>query len=145
MSIIHAFQVQEKIEQGTAAILKAQGEGKDTSNWMDYFAGLENQLMGLLNAIPEIGLSEFEKQDFSIEIFSTVPNRTVWSCPDKEAAAQVKRDDTEAVCHTPDELRNLIAFNPGPESLKTIHEGKAVLSGTLIDHKNKLFRSGKLI
>ncbi|MGH7889220.1 MAG: hypothetical protein ACRENF_01565 [Thermodesulfobacteriota bacterium] len=88
-----------------------------------------------LDQILDMKLSEFEKQNFSIELYSEVLNRTVWFCPDKEAAAQIKREDPEAVTYTPDELRHLIALNPGPESLKAIHEGKAALPGSLIGHK----------
>ena len=127
--------LQERIEQGHAAILRARGEGKDVTEWVQHMGELEDQLLGLLDAIPVIKLSEFEKQDYSIEIYSTVLNQAVWFCPDKEAAAQIKRDDPEAVTYTPDELRHLITLNPVPESFKRIHTAKEVLSGSLINQK----------
>ena len=45
--------------------------------------------------------------------------RNLWLCSNTEMAAQVRRDDPEAVCYTTHELRELIKLNPGSEDLKS--------------------------
>lgn len=129
--------LQERIKQGNQAIQKARTEGKDTAEWENHLNTLNTRLFELLDQIPGIKLSEFEKADYSIEVYSTVLKRSVWLCPGREAAEEIRREDLEAVCYTVDELRHLISLNPGPESLKSIREGKVILSGTLIDHKTQ--------
>jgi hypothetical protein len=90
-----------------------------------------------LERILEMQLDEFEKGDYSIEVFSGVLGGTVWLCPDSEVAARIRRVDPEAVCYTAAELRHLTVLNPGPESLKSIHEGKRILNGSIVDCEAK--------
>lgn len=130
-----ACAIQAKIREGELAIAKAQAEGREVSEWGNYVVKLEEHLLTLLDQIPELKLSEFEKGDYSIEVYSTILKRPVWFCPDQEAVDGITRENPEAVCYTSAELRHLISLNPRPESLKSIHEGKAVLNGSIIDQR----------
>ena len=82
--------------------------------------------------IPFLLLSEFEKREIAVEIYSEFLNCSIWLCSDEDMADQIKMDSPEAVCYTTHELRDLIKLNASPESLKKINDAKGTFSGSSI-------------
>jgi len=64
--------------------------------------------------------TEFEKRNLAVPIYSEILNCEIWYCSNERMAAQVKRDDPEAVCYTTYELRELIKLDPGLVGLKKV-------------------------
>jgi hypothetical protein len=79
-----------------------------------------------VESIPGITLAEFARRDIAVEIYSEFLQCDIWLCSNDEIASQLKKDASEQVCYTLDEIRSLSTLNPSPESLKKIHEAKIV-------------------
>jgi len=79
-----------------------------------------------------LSLSDFEKADMSVEIFSEILGRIIWLCSDWEMARQIRADDPDAICYTANELKEIIRLNPSPEFLQLISEGKEVFSNVKV-------------
>ena len=79
-----------------------------------------------VESIPGITLAEFASRDMAVEIYSEFLQCDIWLCSNDEIASQLKKDASEQVCYTLDEIRSLSTLNPSPESLKKIHEAKIV-------------------
>ena len=92
--------------------------------------GVDNQLT--LEEIPGITLSEFARRDMAVEIFSEFLQCNIWLCSNDGMAAQIMKDAPGSFCYTVDELRHLISLDPGPESLRKIHEAKIMNPGSII-------------
>lgn len=115
------------------------------SYWVEKLNEIEKQLKEQETALtaeclPGIKLSEFERRDIAVEIYSEVLGCELWLCSNKYIAAQIREDAPGAVCYTVKELRHLLGLNPSPESLKTIHEAKAVFPGSTIEETDKSLR-----
>ena len=96
---------------------------------------------GNLVDIPFLLLSEFEKREIAVEIYSELLKCNIWLCSDEDMADQIKMDSPGAVCYTTHELRDIIKLNPSPESLKKINEAKGTFPGSsIISTENKNHR-----
>ncbi len=88
--------------------------------------------------ILQLKLSELAKRDIAIRIYSEVLGCEIWLCGTEQMASQIKQDDPEAVIYTVGELRRLYRLNPDPESLRSIHNAKAIFPGSkVIDSRLK--------
>lgn|GEM_PF-1784961 len=116
----------ERIHQGFELIREGRALGRDTSRLEEKVKTLQ---MRRNKKVEQLRLSEFERRDLAVEIYSEVLGCTVWLCSNKEMASQVKRDDPEA-CYTTHELRELVKLNLHSEDLKKIHDAKRVFPGS---------------
>jgi len=119
----------ERIHQGFELIREGRALGRDTSRVEEKVKTLQARLN---KEVEKLKLSEFERRDIAVEIYSEVLGCTVWLCSNKEMAAQVKKDDPEAITCTTHELRELVKLNPGSEDLKKIHDAKRVFPGSTL-------------
>jgi len=96
----------------------------------------QNQQELLLNL--GLPLSEFEKRDLAVEVYSDILQSTIWLCSNNSMVHQIKEDNPGATCYTVQELKKLIEMNPSPNDIKNVHEAKNVFSGsTIIKYQNK--------
>ncbi len=106
-------------------------------NWVEKLEKIEARLEKEQTALtaeclPGIKFSEFARRDIAVLIYSEFLGCELWLCSNNKMAAQIKQDAPEQVCYTADELRHLISLDPGPESLKKIHEAKTVYLGSTL-------------
>lgn len=85
-----------------------------------------------LERIPGMTLAEFARRDLAVEIYSEVLESNIWLCSNNEIMAQIKDEAPGQVCYIVEELRHLIRLGPSPESLKKIHEAKAIYPNSFI-------------
>lgn len=107
------------------------------SYWLEKINAIEKQLKENETALtgeylPGIKLSEFERRDIAVEVFSEILQQTIWLCSDMGMVSQVKNDSPGAVCYTVDELRSLNKLNTSAKNLKRINEAKAVFPGSTV-------------
>ena len=119
----------EQIYKGVELIERGKVLGKDTTLIQDRVKVIQARLN---KEVEKLKLSEFERRDIAVEIYSEVLGCTVWLCSNQEMAAQVKKDDPEAITYTTHELRELVKLNPGSEDLKKIHDAKRVFPGSTL-------------
>lgn len=110
--------------------------------WIDKINEIEKQIKARDAALtaeylPGIKLSEFERRDIAVEIYSEILNCRLWLCSNKRMAAQIREDAPDAVIYTVDELRLLLRLDPSPESLKRIHEAKVIYPGSIVKGDGK--------
>ena len=103
-------------------------EVEETNKIQDKPVGIE-QILGMR-------LSQFAKRSIAIQIYSEILGCELWLCSNEEMASQIKQDDPEAVIYTIAELKQLVMLNPDPESLKSIHNTKAVFSKSRLTRVN---------
>ena len=119
----------EQIHKGIELVEKGKALGKETGPVEDKVKALQGRLN---KEIERLKLSEFEQRDIAVEIHSEVLGCTLWLCSSDTMVTQIKEDAPGAVCYTVGELRHLLSLNPSPESLKKIHEAKAIYPGSTV-------------
>lgn len=114
----------ERLEekQGAEIAVHFDASGQDQKSWGSH---------GHID-ITLIRLSEFERRDIAVEIYSEVLDVNLWLCSNDKIAAQIRKDAPEQVCYTADELRHLLNLNPSSRGLIKIHEVKNIFDGHLI-------------
>jgi hypothetical protein len=85
-----------------------------------------------MSDISLITLSEFERRDMAVEIYSDFLRCTLWLSSNEEMVAQVNEGAPGAVCYMASELRCLLKLKPRPEDLRAIHEAKVINPGSVI-------------
>jgi len=123
----------EQILMGEELIRKCKSQGKK-------FKSLETNVQGLKKTlhrdIERMKLSELKDRYMAIQIYSEVLCCNLWLCSNNGMAAQIRRDDPEAVTYTVDELREIINLKPSSEELNAIHIAKSVFPNSQIVDSN---------
>ena len=119
----------DQIEKGKELIRNGNTLDKNVRKLEERVSGMEEIL---IQNIEQMRLSEIEKRDIAIEIYSDVLCSEIWLCSNEELSAQVQHEDSESVCYIVSELRELNRNCTSPEDLKIIHEAKRVFSNSRI-------------
>jgi hypothetical protein len=106
-------------------------------NWVERFEQIEAELKkqetpATLESIPGIKLSEFERRDLAVEIYSEVIGCTLWLCSNEKMVRRIRKDAPDSVTYTTAELRSLLRLNTDAENMKKIHDIKSVFLGSTI-------------
>ena len=100
--------------------------------WHDILAKREEPQSLEIEGVSRLTLFELSKRDIAIQVYSGFLNCIIWLCSNEEMAAQIKRDDPEAITYSVDEIMNLIKLNPDPDGLRRIHNAKEVFMNSKI-------------
>jgi len=119
----------DQIEKGKELIRNGKTQGKNVKTLEEKVKGFEEVL---IQNIEQMRLSEIEKRDIAIEIYSDVLCSEIWLCSNEELSAQVQHENPGAVCYIVSELRELIRNCTNSEDLKIIHGAKCVFSNSRI-------------
>ena len=103
----------------------------------------ENIPQSTLESISRMQLVEFQKRDMALEVYSEILECTIWLCSNEGMAAQVRRDDPQAVTYTVDEIRHLLRLQVSPEELKRIHDAKSIFKDSKVINSNLKNGEGK--
>lgn len=118
-----------QIVKGKELIRNGKTLGKNVKTLEERVNGMEEILK---RDIGQMKLSEMEKQEIVIKIYSDVLCSELWLCSNEELSAQVQHEHLGTVCYTVSEMINIIKLNPGFGAIQTIHEAKAVFQGSHI-------------
>lgn len=107
------------------------------AHWVDKLNEIEARLKERETALtaeclPGIKLSEFERRDIAVEIYSEFLGCALWLCSNAKMAAQIRNDAPDAVTYTVSEIRQLISLNHSLEGLKKIHDAKIVFPDSVV-------------
>lgn len=92
-----------------------------------------------LRAMP-IGHFRFENTWLKVEsdLLPSLEYGEIFIASSKEVEREIKAANKgNVVVYGPAELKRIIALDPGPETMKLIHAGKAILGGRVVEVKAK--------
>ena len=123
----------DQIEEGKELIRNGKTLGKNVETLEEQVKRLEEVLK---HNIEQMRLSEIEKREMAIKIYSDVLCDEIWLCSNEELSAQVQNEDPGVVCYIISELRELIRNCTNPDNLKIIHDAKCVFPNSRIIEQN---------
>lgn len=86
-----------------------------------------------IERIRAMKMSEFSQAGTWAKITSDLfPHSEIYLASDPVIAREVRKIAPKAVIYGPGELARILALNPGKETMKAIHQAKAILKGRVI-------------
>lgn len=90
-----------------------------------------------IERIRAMKMSEFSQAGSWAKIASDLfPHSEIYFASDPVMAREVRKIAPKAVIYGPGELARILALNPGKETMKAIHQAKAILKGRAVVDRN---------
>lgn len=96
-----------------------------------------------IDRLQAMSLSEFrfERTWLKVEskLLPSLEYGEIFIASDNETKREIKAKYKSAVVYLPAELKRILDLDPGPETMRLIHAGKAILGGRVVETKPKEF------
>lgn len=88
-----------------------------------------------------IGQFRFEKTWLKVEskLLPSLEYGEIYIVSDNETKREIREKNPGAVIYVSGEIKRILDLDPGPETMKLIHAGKAILGGRVVETKPKEF------